>query len=321
MPVDFASYLLAASPPGFGFYGYNDEFHAKGYSVKCHVPGRPLKPIIIKPKTFDDSEPTSPNSPTSGCSSDEEDETTGFIFSAGLTQSEISQRNQCKKRVTFADAKGLALTKVKVLTESSDTPPKLQSQIIASLTQGASAGVSETPPLSLDFPQPASDYMNFRHKLNEQNVSLENVILKDYKVIGTVKVKNLSYNKNVFIRCSCDSWESSSDIAATYVPSGADEGSGHVMYDTFSFGITVPSTLNLKQAVEFCICYECDRGQFWDSADGKNYKVLSTHSVDSLPEPTSDNPYTSDFKPNFDYVDAWSEYSSWSHIDRETPYY
>ncbi|XP_064631046.1 protein phosphatase 1 regulatory subunit 3B-like [Lineus longissimus] len=326
MPVDFASYLLAASPPHLDFFGYDDEFHNKGYSVKCRVACRPLKPIIImKPKTFDDSESTSlMSSPTSECSSDEEDETSDFIFSSGLTQSEISQRNMSKKRVTFADARGLSLTKVKVMTESSDMPPKLQPQLLASLTQGASAGVSQAPPLSLEFPQPASDYMNFRLKLNTQNVSLENVILKDYNVMGTIKVKNLSFNKNVFVRCSFDSWKSSMDIVATYVPCGADDSSAQVMYDTFSFEITVPSTLKLNQAVEFCICYECDEGQFWDSAEGRNYKVVSTYSVMSVDTQLtlpSDKPYTSDFKPNFDYVDSWSEYSSWSHVNRETPYY
>lgn len=51
-------------------------------------------------------------------------------------------------------------------------------------------------------------------------MSLENVIVKenDSIVIGTIKVKNISYHKEVIVRTSWDNWKSQEDTFCTFSP-------------------------------------------------------------------------------------------------------
>ena len=46
----------------------------------------------------------------------------------------------------------------------------------------------------LTFSQPASDYLEFRNRLDQQNVSLENVVVReaDQQLVGSIKVIFLS---------------------------------------------------------------------------------------------------------------------------------
>ena len=352
MPVDFAAYLMSSSPPGFSLY---HSFNVNAFN-HCNVTIAPLKPIICNSKkesvSFDFGSGSPLKSPTCVCfscqsdviqsarmrdnslfsaedsgSDDPEDEgvedltckcrSISLEDSADSSEScDISppdSRRSSVKRVTFADCRGLSLTEVRIMTESSDTPPNLQPQFLSSLTQGALPGVTEIPPLKLDFSQPASDYYCFREKLQRQCVCLENVILKDYTVLGTIKVKNISFEKKVVVRVSFNSWNSYTDIVANYVASGDNS---KLLYDTFAFEIHVPSTMDPHQAVEFCVQYHCENGDFWDNNHGRNYRIVTVDYNKTLR-----SNYTADYRPNFDEVDTWSEYSSWHLIDQSVPYY
>lgn len=101
-----------------------------------------------------------------------------------------------KKRVVFADDRGMSLTHVRVMTEPSSVPPVWSSRFLAHLTNGLSAEVSPEP-WEVKFPQPASDYVDFRKRLDTANVSLENVIVRESEecALGTVKVRNIAYDK------------------------------------------------------------------------------------------------------------------------------
>jgi protein phosphatase 1 regulatory subunit 3A/B/C/D/E len=94
-------------------------------------------------------------------------------------------------------------------------------------------------------------------------VSLENVIIKEAEgyVMGTVKVKNMSFTKEVIVRVSWDDWKSQEDTFCTYQKIGGAGGS-YALYDTFSFRFTLPPS---SRKVEFCICYRCDGNEFWDN--------------------------------------------------------
>ena len=58
----------------------------------------------------------------------------------------------------------------------------------------------------LTFSQPASDYLEFRNRLDQQNLSLENVVLReaDQQLVGSIKVKKKTLDsliqKRVVIR-------------------------------------------------------------------------------------------------------------------------
>ena len=227
----------------------------------------------------------------------------------------ISTPGHCskmKKRVSFADDIGLSLEAVRTITESSDTPPRLRPEILSSITVGATAGVTEKPPLVLQFPQPASDYLAFREKVDKNCVSLENVILKDYNLIGTVRVKNISFEKAVRVRCTFDGWETHTDISASYVPNNPVVGQSSTAsrYDTFKFEMSVPPTMDFSKKIQFCVCYEVNNAQFWDNNCGANYEVTSANWKEK------DNSVFS-----IDYERDWTSYSSWSSVDSSVPYY
>lgn len=107
-----------------------------------------------------------------------------------------------------------------------------------------------------------------RRKLELNNVSLENVIIKESEstVVGTVKVKNLSFHKEVFIRSTWDSWKSQTDTFCTFSQIVGASGA-YVIYDTFSFKLTLPPH---SRNLEFCVCFRADEKEYWDS-NGVSY--------------------------------------------------
>ncbi|XP_050069709.1 uncharacterized protein LOC126557847 isoform X2 [Anopheles maculipalpis] len=178
-----------------------------------------------------------------------------------------------KKKVVFADDHGKQLTQVRVMREPSYMPPIWSLQFLAHVTQGMISPVPQEQWV-VDFVQPASDYVRFRQKLDERNVSLENVIIKETEqlIVGTVKVKNLSYHKEVIIRSSCDSWKTHEDTFCTYSVVGNGTASAYLIFDTFSFKLTLPPK---SRRIEFCAAFKCDGVEYWDNNDGRNYSLTN----------------------------------------------
>ncbi|XP_059157049.1 protein phosphatase 1 regulatory subunit 3B-like isoform X2 [Physella acuta] len=319
IPMDFSPYLLSASPPGsgFDFMGYSSQnthshvgldssllhgtcpFHYNSMQMapESNLNKRrnaPLKSIIIKSESSSDSEgdvptPESPHSP-----------------------------GRIQKKVSFADHKGLALAQVRFVKEGPDEPPHLNPEILSSLTLGANADVTGKPPIKLCFAQPASDYLAFRDKINKELVSLENVILRDYTVEGTIKVKNIAFEKHVFVRLSLDEWESFENIDASYVPGPGLSYSEP--YDTFSFTMEISPTFDISKKIQFAVCFEENGNQHWDSNGGKNYCIIS-ENYESCNRSLQQSPY---FNPRWlpeKQTEAWTEFSVWRDVDSSSPYY
>lgn len=193
------------------------------------------------------------------------------------------------------------------MNEPSNQPPKLMtvSPFLNQQSAAAAAGCKPSEPLQqppywqLRFPQPASSYLDFRKRLDMGNVSLENVIVKspEHRIVGTVKVRNLSYDKEVFVRSTDDHWTTHRDTLCTYVQNyamanvggscGKGNGSGPLapgaaaavgpagpsqnvtaIYDTFAFRLTLP---NSASSLEFAVCYKSPHFECWDNNDGLNY--------------------------------------------------
>ncbi|KAK7074141.1 Protein phosphatase 1 regulatory subunit 3B [Halocaridina rubra] len=220
-----------------------------------------------------------------------------------------------KKKVVFADDQGHPLTHIRVLTERSDCPPRWTSDFLEQVTGGAKAE-AVTDQWELAFAQPASDYLGMRHKLEKEYVSLENVVIKEAenRILGTIKVRNLSYHKEVKVRYTTDHWSTHEDILCTFVPSTATSAS-YDIYDTFSFTLTLPSS-NLADKLEFCICYTCDVTEYWDNNNNKNYVLVSFRPKKSdgdLRKPEDVYDVT---------LDSWSEFASWNHLSiSDSPYW
>lgn len=69
--------------------------------------------------------------------------------------------NRKKKKVVFADDKGLKLEHVKIMQEASNQPPTWSLQFLAHVTQGMISPVPQEL-WTIDFRQPASDYLEFK---------------------------------------------------------------------------------------------------------------------------------------------------------------
>ena len=223
-----------------------------------------------------------------------------------------------RKRVSFADEYGLELLMVREFTESSNSPPMIRRGLLSAITTGASASVTERPPLVLQFSQPASDYYQFRERLERLSVSLENVILKDYNIMGTVKVKNIAFEKKVKVRFTYDSWESFTDVYASYVSNR--QTNAHSPYDTFAFEIQVPPNFDVKKSIEFVVCYDAGTTEYWDNNNDNNYIVSSTDwNLSPEPEEHTDSPV---FRLDTTVQSQnWTEFSSWTNNDSAVPYW
>ena len=317
MPMDYTSYLLSASPPGFDVqyrnyvrFGDKHDLANMGRREKngfCHI--KPVTATCL-PKncdTFNENETT---------------RTIETLKALSLKANTLSTSSKPKKNVSFADENGLALWTIREFTESPNSPPLLRRGLLSAITSGASAGVTERPPLVLKFTQPASDYYQFREKLERLSVSLENVILKDYVLLGTVKVKNIAFEKKVKVRFTCDSWDTFTDVTANYVSNR--HANANSPYDTFAFEINVPPTFDPKKSVQFVVCYEVGDKQFWDNNNEVNYVVTSTDWNSVAPEEPEDQ----NDLPVFSLRDSnnkknWAEFTSWSSSvnDSTIPYW
>lgn len=175
---------------------------------------------------------------------------------------------KAKKRVTFADHRGLSLTRVKIFSQFNDPidiPLNIQEMLSSALSVTA-----EEDKLVLDFSQPSSDYLHFRQSLERNYVSLEHCVLKEKALAGTVKVKNLSFEKSVKLRVTFDTWKSHRDVACVYMKDTYPSSYS----DTFSFQVSLPDELRTHECIEFAVCYEVDGCEYWDSNQGSNYRIL-----------------------------------------------
>uniref|UniRef100_V5HR92 Protein phosphatase 1 regulatory subunit n=1 Tax=Ixodes ricinus TaxID=34613 RepID=V5HR92_IXORI len=252
----------------------------RGYRrASTNVP--PIKPCMSPKDEQVQSEPTSPTSP-----------------------------NRAKRRVSFADDKGYSLTQVRVMHEPSDCPPRWTDEFLAQITKDMRLE-ADAPLWEPSFTQPASDYLEFRQKLETNFISLENVIVKNPNLItGTIKVKNVTFEKHVFVRLTFDSWRTMQDCEASFVPNGHLSN----MFDTFAFSVPIPVTADSAGVVEFCVCYRHDGEEHWDSNGGKNYRIVST----AKKNPCAVRRVTEAIKAD---VHSWTEFASWKNLVTEGPYW
>ncbi|XP_056109068.1 protein phosphatase 1 regulatory subunit 3C-B [Rhinichthys klamathensis goyatoka] len=242
-----------------------------------------------------------------------------------------SPETKAKKKVVFADSKGMSLTAVHVFKEFEEDP-MLDLQFELSDLEDAIVGLKaeeKEKNLILDFPQPAADYLDFRNSLKKNLVCLENCIIQERSLTGMVKVINVSFEKVVHVRITFDSWKSYADIPCTYMNNvyGCED------VDTFSFSIDLPSSVASHEQVEFCISYKTHDTTFWDNNDGENYKLVHTENDPSQANVTQTK--TTDFKnqgkrPEMEFDQFGSprtssgffpEWQSWGHIENTTPYW
>uniref|UniRef100_A0A8B9JW95 Protein phosphatase 1 regulatory subunit 3C n=1 Tax=Astyanax mexicanus TaxID=7994 RepID=A0A8B9JW95_ASTMX len=250
MPVDVAVQLyIAHSPPLRSFLSSYEDCRARNRANNCF---KPLRPCL--------STKAPPEPPCLGWQ---------------------SSKSKSKKKVVFADSKGMSLTAVHVYSPSngrnSNVLSRLQFSPELDGLESATAAlrIHTIQSRALDFPQPAGDYLDFRSRLTKNSVCLENCTLQGRVLTGTVKVRNLAFEKSVHIRITFDSWKSYRDFECTYM----NNVYGCQNTDTFSFTAELPAYVPPQNKVEFCISYTTGGQTYWDNNDGRNYGLVAAAST------------------------------------------
>uniref|UniRef100_A0A3B5KWL9 Protein phosphatase 1 regulatory subunit n=1 Tax=Xiphophorus couchianus TaxID=32473 RepID=A0A3B5KWL9_9TELE len=201
-----------------------------------------------------------------------------------------AKKKPMKKSVVFADTKGLSLTAIHVFSKFDDEP--YQNKPISSVRS-----------LALEFKQPSADYLDFRNRLIRNCVSLENCSLQERSLTGTIKVRNVGYEKSVQVRVTYDSWATFSDVDCSFL----NNVYGCQDTDTFAFELELPAYTPPQNRIEFCICFRVQGQTYWDNNEGKNYP-LKHLDFDQFGSP----------RMSSGLFPGWQ---SWGHIDNTVPYW
>ncbi|KAK6209894.1 hypothetical protein QIS74_11478 [Colletotrichum tabaci] len=106
-------------------------------------------------------------------------------------------------------------------------------------------------------------------------VRLERVWLSpDQKnLLGSIAVANLAFQKSVTCRFTLDYWKTTSEVGAEYSHEIRPQ-EGPVPHDRFTFTIKLSDLANLEtKTLFFCIRYNVNGQEFWDSNNGINFQV------------------------------------------------
>ncbi|XP_004565273.2 protein phosphatase 1 regulatory subunit 3C-B isoform X1 [Maylandia zebra] len=314
MPIDVAVRIcLASSPPLRSFLGNCNKRSSSSVALLPHC--RPLRPCLTSAMA---------TAPSAGAESSS--------GSLGLL------RRKKRKTVVFADSRGLALATVHVYNECED---EVLSELLTEI-EGAASGLHladiKDPAdcgscLVLAFTQPAADYLDLRSRLKAQQVCLETCSVQEHLLSGTVQVRNICFEKSVWVRITFDSWCSFQDVRCQYL----NNVYGCPDTDTFSFSIALPELLKPSGKVEFCIRYQTQDQTFWDNNLGNNYRLATAdrNSRSTAVKSPAGVPFQSDrsgdkrdeIHSDFDPFGSprtsagiFPEWQSWGHIET-TPYW
>ncbi|NWY44013.1 PPR3A phosphatase, partial [Sylvia atricapilla] len=133
---------------------------------------------------------------------------------------------------------------------------------------------------SQQFTLPASQE-ELLQKVREQKVMLESVVLLPGITCmnGIIRVLNVSFEKQVYVRMTLNNWLSYYDILAEFMPNSCGSET-----DQFCFKISLaPPFQKDGIKVEFCIRYETSVGTFWANNDDKNYTLIC-HKKETVPK-------------------------------------
>ncbi|XP_062256714.1 protein phosphatase 1 regulatory subunit 3C-B [Platichthys flesus] len=251
-----------------------------------------------------------------------------------------------KKRVVFADSKGMSLTAIHVFSKFDDEPYKMKrcggimEDLQFDMTDLESAAkelkISSAGSLVLDFSQPSADYLDFRNRLIQNSVCLENCSLQKRSLTGTIKVRNIGFEKSVQVRTTFDSWTSFTDVECTFM----NNVYGCQDTDTYAFVLELPSHVPPQNHVEFCICFKVQSQTFWDNNDGKNYVLKhvglngedlnnrTSQTVEHKKSPEQTNGGLKLLELDFDQFGSprmssglFPGWQSWGQIDNKVPYW
>lgn len=186
-------------------------------------------------------------------------------------------------RVRFADALGLELTQVKVFNAGDD--PSVPLHVLSRLAINSDlccSGQDLEFTLQCLVPDflPPIEAADFSERLARQLVCLERVTCSDLGISGTVRVRNVAFEKQVAVRYTFSSWRSTHEAVAKWRGPASSEGTE----DVFAFGFPVPPyVLALGSCVYFALRYRVAGAEYWDNNDGRDYRLTCRNHALHMP--------------------------------------
>ncbi|XP_065521041.1 protein phosphatase 1 regulatory subunit 3A [Lathamus discolor] len=185
--------------------------------------------------------------------------------SASSSEEEADTPTTISRKVSFADAFGFDLVSVKEFDTWEVPNTSLNDSIEDEVFP------QEEYFFSQQFMLPASQE-ELLQKVREQKVLLESVVFLPGITCmnGIIRVLNVSFEKQVYVRMTLNNWLSYYDILAEFMPNSCGSET-----DQFCFKISlVPPYQKDGAKVEFCIRYETSVGTFWANNNDKNYTLI-----------------------------------------------
>lgn len=228
-----------------------------------------------------------------------------LLFSHAATNKSVKEKNKCivstatstKKMVRFADAFGLDLEKVKIITNNSFVDAFSYAQECENDDNYELNVKAASKPFLVLIPLFAlRKSLDAVLKLDDFIFDYENKLIK-----CVVKAKNLSYHKRIFARVTFNNWKKHTDLEAIYVKSDnltlqqktAPLNAPVYSNDYFAFCVIIPeknsAVFNENQKpsaieectlrIEFALCYEESGRSHWDNNNGENYKFQCFYNM------------------------------------------
>lgn len=192
------------------------------------------------------------------------------IMMNGLRSDHIP-RKSIKKKVSFADAAGLALVNVKTIP-CHPFCKKDQVNFAVDLRAKRRTERKERK-LSPAFVDPLR-LDSFMERVLKENVCLANIYCNESSVTGVVWVTNIDFVKEVGVRVTVNDWNSYRDVWGDFLCSNQDKKT-----EQFGFRIAFPMHFQVGSKMKFAVRYSVAGSEFWDNNIGRNYELKCLKSI------------------------------------------
>lgn len=214
------------------------------------------------------------------------------------------------------------------------------SQRLSASMPSLQQAVFTVPRLLPNFSMPSANRSAFLERVDRACVSLESVRVLPVesgpattlngcppavidRLVGSVAVRNLAFEKSVTARCTFDGWASYVNVRAVYARServarrsatGQPLGGG-LEFDVFDFSVNLPVRWRTvhgdRPRAELAIRYDVGGQTFWDNNYGQNYELVGTYDSSTWSRYPDDSHVTP----------CWTEFSGWKNVDTSCPYW
>lgn len=195
-----------------------------------------------------------------------------------------------KKRVVFADTKGLALTAVRFFD------PELSSPNSPLLTRAKPqlciSSRLQHHRLQLGFHQPTLDFKDFITRSRDMHVQLESCSVSENSFSGKVYTSHCGTEGAAHVRVTFDTWRSHHDIPCMFLQ---QQRCGTSDLDVFTFDINLPQNVDPKERMEFCVSFRPSVGSvvYWDDNKGQNYRLYIENDASHATQGSGSRYYSS----------------------------